>query len=67
MVGLLLGLAGSMGLVRLLERYLYEVAPLDPTAFVVASFALVAATLLAVLGPARRAASVDVVECLKAD
>ena len=66
-VGLLLGLAGSAGLARLLERYLFEVAPLDPTAFAMASVALVAAAMLAVLRPARRAASVDVVECLKAD
>ena len=66
-VGLFLGLAGSVGLVRLLERSLYEVAPFDPTAFAMASFALVAAAMLAVLKPARRAASVDVVECLKAE
>jgi ABC-type antimicrobial peptide transport system permease subunit len=66
-VGLGIGLVGSVALSRLLERYLFEVVPLDPAAFVLASAGLLAATLLAVLRPARRAAGVDVVECLKAD
>jgi putative ABC transport system permease protein len=65
--GLGIGLVGSVALSRLIERYLFEVAPLDPTAFLVASVGLVVATLLAVLRPAHRAARVNVVDCLKAE
>ena len=65
--GLLLGLAGSLALTRVLERYLYEVVPLDPTAFLVASISLGTAGLFAVLKPARRAARINVVDCLRAE
>ncbi|MEE8488402.1 MAG: FtsX-like permease family protein, partial [Gemmatimonadota bacterium] len=67
LAGLIIGLIGSVALSRLLERFLFEVAPLDVGSFLLASVGLVAVTLLAVLRPAQRAASVDVVDCLKTD
>jgi putative ABC transport system permease protein len=67
LAGLGMGLVGSFALSRLLDRYLFEVAPLDPLAFLLASSGLIVATLLAVLRPARRAARIDVVDCLRSE
>jgi hypothetical protein len=49
------------------ESALYGVAPLDPSSFVVAGALLLATSLAACLGPARRAARVDPVVALRVD
>jgi putative ABC transport system permease protein len=64
-IGVALGLAGALGAVRLLSSLLYQVAPKDPLAFAAATALLALAALAACYFPARRAASVDVVETLR--
>ena len=64
-IGVALGLAGALGAVRFLSSLLYQVAPKDPLAFAAATALLVLAALAACYIPARRAASVDVVETLR--
>jgi putative ABC transport system permease protein len=57
--GVVLGLAGSLGLTRVMESFLYGVKPTDAVTFVAASVLLVAVAALAAWIPARRAAAVD--------
>jgi putative ABC transport system permease protein len=63
--GVALGLAVAWGASRLLSAILYQVKPLDPAAFFGATVLLLLATLAACIIPARRAASVDIVETLR--
>jgi putative ABC transport system permease protein len=64
-IGLLIGVAASLGLTRFLQSMLYGVRPSDP--FVLASVILILAViaLLACYIPARRAARVDPVIALR--
>ena len=64
-IGVAVGLAGALGAVRFLSSLLYQVKPKDPLAFAAATALLVLAALAACYIPARRAASVDVVETLR--
>jgi ABC-type antimicrobial peptide transport system permease subunit len=57
--GLVLGLAASLGLSRLLRTMLYEVQPNDPLVFAAVFGVLTGAALLACLLPARRATRID--------
>jgi putative ABC transport system permease protein len=59
LLGLIVGLAGSLALTRFLTKQLYEVAPTDPTAFFIVSLVLVAVAFLATFIPALRATKVD--------
>ena len=65
--GVLLGLAGSLALSRLLTAWLFEVAPTDPSTFAAVTAVLVAVSLAAVWLPSRRAARVDPMVALRAD
>jgi ABC-type antimicrobial peptide transport system permease subunit len=58
-VGLTVGLAGAIGLTRLLQGFLYRVSPIDPLAFFGALSIVVLAVLVAAVRPAGRAARVD--------
>jgi ABC-type antimicrobial peptide transport system permease subunit len=65
LIGVAIGLAGALGLSRLLRTMLFQVTPLD-----VPSYALTAAVLLAVAAfacyvPARRATRVDPIIALR--
>ena len=62
-----LGLAGAVSLSRLLRRFLFEVSPLDPSAYVVAAALLVAAAMAACYLPARRVTRVDPIVALRAE
>jgi predicted permease len=57
--GVVLGLAASLGLTRVMESFLYGVKPTDALTFAAASVLLLAVAALAAWIPARRAAGVD--------
>jgi putative ABC transport system permease protein len=57
--GIGLGLLLAVATGRIVRGLLYQVSPLDPIAFVAASFVLALAALAATLLPARRATRVD--------
>jgi predicted permease len=59
LLGVVIGLAASLGATRLLESQLFGVTPTDPVTFVVAPILLLTVALLAALVPARRATNVD--------
>jgi predicted permease len=63
--GTCLGLAGSVGLVRLIATLLFGTAPLDPLTFAVAPALLAAVALAASYVPAWRATRVDPVVALR--
>src|SRR5206468_7240447 len=63
--GVLVGLAGAVGLTRVLRNFLYGVSPTDPMTFAAIPLILVIIALLACWLPARRAAKVDPMEALR--
>jgi ABC-type antimicrobial peptide transport system permease subunit len=65
--GLAIGLAGSLGVNRILGSQLVGVSPSDPAALIVASFVLVVCATLGCVVPARRAMSVDPLVALRMD
>ncbi|HEY6555116.1 MAG TPA: ADOP family duplicated permease, partial [Vicinamibacteria bacterium] len=58
-IGLALGVAGALGLTRLVSGMLYGVGPTDIACFVASGTVLVVVATLACWGPARRATSID--------
>jgi putative ABC transport system permease protein len=66
-VGCALGLAGAWAASHLLQRFLFGVHALDPLVLVLSTLALLVLTLVATLAPARRAASVDLTQSLRAE
>jgi putative ABC transport system permease protein len=65
--GLLLGIGGALASARVLKTYLYNTAPTDPLAFMIVSAAFITAGVLACLGPAWRATTVDPMSALRSD
>jgi putative ABC transport system permease protein len=63
--GVIIGIAGSIGLTRLLASQLYRTSATDPAAFAVVSAVLIAVAGVAALVPASRAARVDPVIALR--
>jgi putative ABC transport system permease protein len=57
--GVVVGVAASLALTRLMVSLLYGVSPADPPTFAAVALLLVSITLLAQFPPARRAVSVD--------
>jgi predicted permease len=66
-IGVAIGLGAAVGLMRLMKSLLFGISPLDPLTYAAAPVVLVAAAVLASYLPARRAATVDPVEALKAE
>ena len=66
-VGAVVGLGSAYGLTRLMTALLYGVSPADPLTYASVAVVLVAIALLASYVPARRAASVDPMEALRAE
>jgi len=64
-IGVVLGIAGGLAGVRLLEHLLFEVRPGDPLALLAAIAILLAAALLALWLPARRALRVEPMAALR--
>jgi putative ABC transport system permease protein len=59
LAGVLVGLAGTFALSRVLSGFLYGVSALDPATYVAMVGVLVAVAVVAAYRPSRRAASVD--------
>jgi ABC-type antimicrobial peptide transport system permease subunit len=64
-VGVVLGLAGAVGLTRLMSTLLFGVSALDPVTYAGAALGLGSVALLASYLPARRAARIDPVIALR--
>ena len=58
-LGVVAGLAGGLGLTRLLRSLLYGISPLDPLTWLLVTTGLALVAAVAILVPARRAARVD--------
>jgi predicted permease len=65
-IGVPIGVVAAALLSRLMTSQLYEISPLDPVTFAAVPCVLVLAAVAASYFPARRAATVDPVEALKA-
>ncbi len=63
--GLIGGIAGALGLTRLLKSLLYEVSATDPLIFGAVSIGLVAVSLAAMFVPALRATRVSPLDALR--
>jgi len=66
-VGLVIGVPTAIGTSRLIESFLFEMKPNDPSALAPAAAILLAAALMAGYGPARRASRVDPMIALRHD
>ncbi len=66
-VGAVVGLVAAMALGRLMSSLLFGVGPTDPIAYVTALGVTIAAAALASYVPARRAATIDPIETLRAE
>jgi len=66
-LGLVVGLAATFGVTRVIQSLLYGVETTDPIAFAAGIAVLVAAALLATYLPARRAVAVDPLTSLRSE
>ena len=66
-IGIILGLVCSMGSATLLRKVLFGIPPWDVPTFMIVAAVLASAALLASYLPARRAASVNPIEALRAE
>ena len=57
--GVIVGLAGAVGVTRVLQTFLFGVTPTDPIAFTIVTLLLMAVGLIAAWLPARRATRID--------
>ena len=65
--GVIVGLAGAVGVTRVLQRFLFGVTPTDPIAFTIVTLLLMAVGVLAAWLPARRATQIDPCIALRAE
>jgi putative ABC transport system permease protein len=65
--GVVVGIAGAIGVAFLIRGLLFDVKPLDPVVLLTGPVVLGVVTVLATVIPARRAARVDPVEVLRAE
>ena len=66
-IGLLIGVAGALGVGQLLQSLLVQTSPTDPTTLVSIVALLMSVAVLACLWPARRAARLDPMVALRYD
>ena len=67
LLGIVVGAAAGFGLARVVGAFFGTANPGDPVAIVLAALLLAATAIVASLGPALRAARVDVIDALRAD
>jgi putative ABC transport system permease protein len=65
LLGVVIGVASSLALARVMKSMLYGVKPWDPISIIVVAILLTAVTLLAAYIPARRASRVDPMVALR--
>ncbi len=65
--GVVIGIAGALGLTRFMQSLLYETQTYDPLVHLLVAAALLAATAVACWLPARRATRIDIASLLKAE
>ena len=65
--GVVVGLAGAVGVTRVLQTFLFGVTPTDPIAFTIVTLLLMAVGLMAAWLPARRATRIDPCAALRAE
>jgi putative ABC transport system permease protein len=65
--GCVLGVLGSLAVSRLIGSFLFNVSPTDPLIYLAAAVTMILMTLLASALPARRAASADPLDALRAN
>jgi predicted permease len=65
--GVIVGLAGAVGVTRVLQRFLFGVTPTDPIVFTIVTLLLMAVGLMAAWLPARRASRIDAWDALRAE
>jgi predicted permease len=66
-IGAACGLTAAFALTRLMKSLLFDVSPADPLTYLAVSAGLILAAMLASYLPARRAATVDPAEALRAE
>ena len=66
-LGVALGVAGTLGLTRVIASFLFEVTPTDPVTLACVATLVLLVTLAASYVPARRAAHVDPMTALRGD
>ncbi len=66
-IGVLLGIAGSVMMMRTIAAFLYGVKPADPTTFAIVSVIYLCVALVASLVPARRASRIDPLAALRSE
>ena len=67
LIGLVLGLSASAGVVRLIRSMLYDTRPLDPAVFAAVAAALLLVAGMACVLPAWRASRLDPVQALRTE
>lgn len=65
--GVVVGVCAAAVLMQLMKSLLFGISPLDPVTYAVVPLVLVASAILASYFPARRAASIDPVDALRAE
>jgi putative ABC transport system permease protein len=65
--GIVAGIAGALGLTRLMKSMLFGTTSYDPTVYAAVALVLFASVIVACWIPARRAARVDVARLLKSE
>jgi putative ABC transport system permease protein len=67
LLGVVVGVAGSLAVTRTLTKSLYDVTPTDPATMISVAAVILVVALFAGWGPARRASRVDVMAALPAE
>lgn len=66
-IGIAFGVSAAFATMRLMRSLLFDVSPMDPSTYIVATAGIVAVAWLACYVPSRRAAAVNPVDALRAE